>query len=234
MARPFVSRFLQLQRSHLCHHRGLATSTSPIIRYHTQKPLPLPLPLPRTPTPSTTVRHASSQRDRDREVRDSSNDSAVNDDARFATDLEALDFYADVPAPATSVEACLADGFVLNNGARIEGGDGCVLVDGEAFRWRPWLCGGGGGGAMLNGKGQFEVPEEAWGLFKLLWPKPGTFVCSFVFLSCSGQLALPLALAALLINHSFNHRSPHHRPWPVHPSHLAADKGISRNSGNAC
>lgn len=30
-------------------------------------------------------------------------------------------------------------------------------------------------GGILNSLGQFEVPESAWGLFGLLWPKPGGF-----------------------------------------------------------
>ena len=66
-------------------------------------------------------------------------------------------------------------------------GSGVLLVGGEAFRWRPWLYeqqkegivgeGGAGGDAMtgrlLNAKRQWEVPEQAWGVLELVYPKPG-------------------------------------------------------------
>jgi NADH dehydrogenase [ubiquinone] 1 alpha subcomplex assembly factor 3 len=26
---------------------------------------------------------------------------------------------------------------------------------------------------LVNEKGQFDVEDEAWGLFSLVWPKPG-------------------------------------------------------------
>lgn len=92
------------------------------------------------------------------------------------TDLSSFDMFADVAAPTTAIDACLADGFHLNNGVKVGGGDGCLLVDGEVFRWRPWeaILGDGDNG-MVNAKGQWEVPEEVWGLFGLVWPKPGEF-----------------------------------------------------------
>ena len=66
---------------------------------------------------------------------------------------------------------------------KIGGGDGCLLLAGEAFAWRPWEAGsrGGGGGGkkasamagMLNTKGQWGVENEAWGALDLVWPRPG-------------------------------------------------------------
>jgi NADH dehydrogenase [ubiquinone] 1 alpha subcomplex assembly factor 3 len=80
------------------------------------------------------------------------------------------------PAPSTSIDACLWDGFHLNSGVKIGGGSGALLVGGEAFAWRPWEAGGAAGEMrMVNGKGQFDVDDEVWGLLELLWPKPGMY-----------------------------------------------------------
>lgn len=82
------------------------------------------------------------------------------------------------PAPATSVEECMPDGFRLGGGAVVLDGAGALLVGGEAFEWRPWLRAGSEAGAgavpkLLNEKGQWEVPEGAFGLLGLVWPRPG-------------------------------------------------------------
>lgn len=95
-----------------------------------------------------------------------------------------------VPAPTTAINACLEDGFHLNSGLRIDGGSGCLLVAGEAFRWRPWLARnqdkiGGTGRSMLNRMGQWEVPRDAWGLLELVWPKPGMY--DFLRWGCLGE-----------------------------------------------
>lgn len=79
------------------------------------------------------------------------------------------------PVPATSVDTCLPGGFRLNNGASVAGGDGMLLVGGEALAWRPWAAGGGGARRLVNEKGQFEVPGEAFAALGLLWPRPGEF-----------------------------------------------------------
>lgn len=96
-----------------------------------------------------------------------------------------MDVLASAPVPATAVEVCHADGFSLNSGVRISGGDGALLVGGEAFVWRPWEAGSGGGRGekrgvrrLVNEKGQWEVAEEVWGALGLLWPRPGKFSCS--------------------------------------------------------
>lgn len=79
------------------------------------------------------------------------------------------------PAPSTSIDACLWDGFHLNSGVKIVGGSGVLLVAGEAFTWKPWEASDGERKLrMVNEKGQFDVPDEAWGLLELVWPKPGT------------------------------------------------------------
>ncbi|EMD64020.1 hypothetical protein GGP41_006482 [Bipolaris sorokiniana] len=105
------------------------------------------------------------------------------------TDFSALDLLRNTAAPATSIDACTGDGFALNNQMRISG-SGVLLVGGEAFRWRPWLYeqqkegivgeGGAGGDAMtgrlLNAKRQWEVPEQAWGVLELVYPKPDLLI----------------------------------------------------------
>lgn len=85
------------------------------------------------------------------------------------TDFSALDVLGATPAPSTSIDACLWDGFHLNSGVKIVGGKGVLLAGGEAFAWRPWKENSG----FVNQKGQFEVDDEAWGVLALMWPKPG-------------------------------------------------------------
>lgn len=90
-----------------------------------------------------------------------------------------------IPAPTTAITTCLEDGFNLNSGLRIDGGSGCLLVAGEAFRWRPWQAGSrnetsGSWRALVNSMGQWEVSKEAWGLLELVWPKPGMFTIFFL------------------------------------------------------
>ncbi|KAJ9294178.1 hypothetical protein DTO271G3_7040 [Paecilomyces variotii] len=103
------------------------------------------------------------------------------------TDFGALNVFGNIPAPSTAIDACLDDGFHLDNGVKITGGDGVLLVGGEAFSWRPWEGydkGDDKKGLMLNAKGQFEVPEEAWGVLSLVWPRPDLLI-----LGVGGQMA---------------------------------------------
>jgi NADH dehydrogenase [ubiquinone] 1 alpha subcomplex assembly factor 3 len=88
-----------------------------------------------------------------------------------------MDMLGSTPAPSTSVDICMPDGFALNSGVRITDGDGALLVGGDAFAWRPWRE----GMSLLNKKGQWDVPAEAFGLLGLVWPRPGTFLLSFPF-----------------------------------------------------
>lgn len=102
------------------------------------------------------------------------------------TDLGALDVLAGAETPATAVDICLPDGFKLGSGISARGGDGLLLVGGEAFAWRPWECSSGNGNGngngarkkmrLINAKGQWEVPEEAFGLLALVWPRPDLLV----------------------------------------------------------
>ncbi|KAL4875924.1 hypothetical protein BJY04DRAFT_200800 [Aspergillus karnatakaensis] len=94
------------------------------------------------------------------------------------TDFAALNVLGNIPTPTTAIDACLDTGFHLDNGVKITGGDGVLLVGGEAFTWRPWLVGKNGKekNGMINAKGQFEVDEQAWGILDLVWPRPDLLV----------------------------------------------------------
>ena len=89
------------------------------------------------------------------------------------TDFNQLNVLGNTPAPATSVDVCMYDGFGLNSGVTIGEGNGALLVNGEAFEWRPWEA--KARMELGNEKGQFDLPPEAFGLFEVLWPRPGTF-----------------------------------------------------------
>jgi NADH dehydrogenase [ubiquinone] 1 alpha subcomplex assembly factor 3 len=97
------------------------------------------------------------------------------------TDFSNLDVLGGTPVPSTAIDACLWDGFHLNNGVKITAGAGVLLVGGEAFGWRPWDAGTGKQGEkrLLNSKGQWEVDDAAWGVLEVVWPKPGS--CFFAF-----------------------------------------------------
>lgn len=94
------------------------------------------------------------------------------------TDFSRMDMLSQAPAPSTSVDICSSDGFKLNSGVSIDDGKGVVLLGGEAFEWQPW----GPDLRLINAKGQWEVPEGAFGMFDLVWPRPGT--CSFLSILC--------------------------------------------------
>ncbi len=94
------------------------------------------------------------------------------------TDFGALNVLGSTPIPSTSIDACLWDGFHLNSGVKITGGAGVLLVAGEAFSWRPWEA-RKGDLRLVNNKGQWDVEDGAWGLFELLWPKPGMLKLHF-------------------------------------------------------
>ncbi len=100
------------------------------------------------------------------------------------TDFAELDVLANTPTPSTAVDVCFADGFALNSGVRITGGDGALLVGGEAFRWRPWEAAAkhGNGRRLVNARGQWELGEEGFAVLGVLWPRPGEF-CLLLFLS---------------------------------------------------
>lgn len=85
------------------------------------------------------------------------------------TDFSRMDMLSQAPAPSTSIDICSSDGFKLNSGVSIYDGKGVVLLGGEAFEWQPW----GPDLRLVNAKGQWEVPEGAFGMFDLVWPRPG-------------------------------------------------------------
>ncbi len=87
------------------------------------------------------------------------------------TDFKNMDVFTNAPAPTASIDACLSDGFHLDNGVKISGGSGLLLVAGEAFSWRPWEA--EGRGRLVNLRGQWDVGEGGWGVLGLVWPKPG-------------------------------------------------------------
>ncbi|KAG9250745.1 uncharacterized protein F5Z01DRAFT_347262 [Emericellopsis atlantica] len=95
---------------------------------------------------------------------------------RPATDFGSLDVLGNTPAPSTSVDVCMHDGFGLNSNVTIRGGDGALLVSGEAFSWRPWAARGDGQMTILNKKGQVEFSKEAFGVLDLLWPRPDLLI----------------------------------------------------------
>ncbi|KAL4775607.1 hypothetical protein BDW60DRAFT_124083 [Aspergillus nidulans var. acristatus] len=93
------------------------------------------------------------------------------------TDFAALNVLGNIPTPTTAVDACLDTGFHLDNGVKITGGDGVMLVGGEAFTWRPWMSKKDGTkNSMINSKGQFEVDEQTWGILDLVWPRPDLLI----------------------------------------------------------
>lgn len=95
------------------------------------------------------------------------------------TDFGELDVLGNTPAPSTSVDVCMYDGFGLNSGITITGGNGVLLIDGEVFKWRPWEAKGSMN--LVNKKGQFELPPNAFALFDLLYPRPGRWIQLFYF-----------------------------------------------------
>lgn len=110
------------------------------------------------------------------------------------TNFEELDVLGNAPVPATAVDNCLETGFILNSGAQVTDGSGVLLANGEAFRWRPWEA--SGKKELVNKKGQFDVPGEAFGVLDLLWPRPGEFGEAFFawrsFVASTGGMLTPL------------------------------------------
>ena len=88
---------------------------------------------------------------------------------------------AGVTVPATSIDACVHDGFHLNNGVQTTGGMGVLLLDGEAFVWTPWNTQQQkpteiGFGSLLSKRGILDIPISSLGLFSLIYPKPDLLI----------------------------------------------------------
>lgn len=95
------------------------------------------------------------------------------------TDFSSLDVLGGTPAPSTAIDATLWDGFHLDNGVKIGDGAGVLLVNGEAFAWRPWDANTNlnqGNKRLVNAKGQFELPEQVFGILSLVYPKPDLLI----------------------------------------------------------
>ncbi|KAK7190542.1 duf498 domain-containing protein [Paraphaeosphaeria sporulosa] len=131
-----------------------------------------PTVLPQTRTRQRRCLHSTPSNYEDRAPR-SLRDPPSDDNTQ--ADFAALDVLRNTVQPATSIDACTSEGFALNNNMRIAG-CGVLLVGGEAYRWRPWLNPQGQKGTveqdaarddamtgrLLNAKGQWEVPDEAF------------------------------------------------------------------------
>jgi hypothetical protein len=124
-----------------------------------------------TPTP---IQQSAFQQPLSRSIHTTKHLRKSNDTAssRPPTDFGELDVLGGTPPPSTSVDVCMSDGFALNSGITITDGDGAMLVNGEAFAWRPWRI--AGKMELVNKKGQFELPPEAFSMLDMLWPRPGT------------------------------------------------------------
>lgn len=90
-----------------------------------------------------------------------------------------MNIFGNMGAPATSIDACVSDGFHFNNGLKTAGGSGIILVGGDAFSWRPWEVTNRKKPAdLLTKAGTLDIEGDggAWGLLELLWPKPDLLV----------------------------------------------------------
>ncbi|EHY56866.1 hypothetical protein ABEF95_001200 [Exophiala dermatitidis] len=100
------------------------------------------------------------------------------------TDFERMDILANAgaTAPATSIDACIHDGFHLNNGVQTRGGLGVLLLDGEAFVWAPWKAdtatpSSNGFDRFLDPRrGILSFPPSSLGIFDLVFPKPDLLI----------------------------------------------------------
>lgn len=137
-------------------------------------------------TPSTRPLHASART----LAAPKSKDRGPPSKEDTQTDFGALDVLANMPPPTTGIDACLEDGFALNNGSRITGA-GVLLIGGEAFKWRPWIREADGKqestNRLKNSKGQWHCDATAWGALDLVWPKPDLLILG------TGKGILPLS-----------------------------------------
>jgi NADH dehydrogenase [ubiquinone] 1 alpha subcomplex assembly factor 3 len=108
-----------------------------------------------------------------------SHDRGPKSDEDTQTDFGAMNILGNMGTPATAIDACVSDGFHLNNGLKTSDGSGIVLVGGEAFSWRPWeATTTKRPAAVLSKVGTLEIGGNGgtWGLLELLWPKPDLLI----------------------------------------------------------
>lgn len=109
-------------------------------------------------------------------------DERPRSDETTQTDFGEMNVLGNVPPPASSIESCMYDGFVLSNGVNIRD-SGMLLVGGEVFRWTPWNKDGTQNksadatetakASLVRLSGQLHIEKESWGILDLVWPKPG-------------------------------------------------------------
>lgn len=102
------------------------------------------------------------------------------------TDFGAMDIYANIPTPATSIDACTSDGFHLDNGIKITGYAGVIVAGGEAWSWRPWMALQSQSTTQATSseisilldarRGILTIPKQSLGLLAMLHPKPDLLI----------------------------------------------------------
>lgn len=144
---------------------------------------------------TVNARFASSRVTQNQNARPALNpDRGPASEENTQTDFDDLNVLGATPMPTSSVDICTEDGFVLDSGLKITDGDGVMLVEGEAFVWRPWLAtpassvgsqilkdvnitkAGNGTGGLINAKGLMEIPRHSLGVLGLVWPKPDLII----------------------------------------------------------
>lgn len=162
-----------------------ATALSRQTRSYSSRYLPSPAAPPSTrllrpahAASSLSIPRCASLHLSSRRCRRAHNDEEIPEEAP-TTDFGRMDMLGQTPAPSTSIDICMSEGFRLDSGASIHDGQGVILAGGEAFAWQPW----GPDKRLVNDKGQWEVKEEAFALLDLLWPRPGK-MNSAVFSAC--------------------------------------------------
>lgn len=77
------------------------------------------------------------------------------------------------------------------------GGQGVMLVGGEAFAWCPWEAEKSKGKMLVDGKGRFDVEDESWGLLGLVWPKPGWCNLGYILRGFANNIWIDILILGL-------------------------------------
>jgi len=93
------------------------------------------------------------------------------------TDFGKMNVLGGIPPPASSIDTCYTDGFLLSNGTIVRDA-GMIVVGGEVFKWMPWKTKSTepSSKTLINVVGQWEIGKESLGILELLWPKPDLLV----------------------------------------------------------
>lgn len=140
---------------------------------------PRPIELPQL-TPSSTqksyIRKLHTSSIACSSVPPKSRDRGPTSEESTQTDFGKLNVLGGIPVPASSIDACWSDGFLLGNGQTVRS-TGVILVGGEVFKWAPWANESQqqSSRTLLNNVGQWEIGKESLGILDLLWPKPGLY-----------------------------------------------------------